>query len=231
MTNEHLDIRLQSNILTVNGNTLRAAPLMNSRSEKLTVSSEKLTTILLLGRRSILQGIEDFYEQQARKHTRAFITRPSVWTVQLGTTRQTDGRNSKVFTEQGYENGGILSSIDEIKPKFHPYWNAVREAGFLPEVRRASTARDGGAWILLRRPLLPDVLHHWFGYDKDAISNAVKMISDEDKEAEQRKLTIQRLSYSSSTQRDYAGRNCSGLLKPPTRICTQNYQWLRMEAG
>jgi hypothetical protein len=190
---ENPSIALRSNWLTVNNNTLRADVLKNSRSEKLTVSPEELSSILLLGRRSILQGIEEFYGQQVLKNPNLSIVRPSIWTAHLGTTAQTDGRNSQVFTDLGYDNGGINTSIDEIKPEFHAHWNAIREAGFLPEVRRTSDGNNAGSWLLLRKPSLSEVLHHWFDYQDNDIENTAKSIKNDNKELEQRYLRLYRL--------------------------------------
>jgi hypothetical protein len=191
---EHPSVGLRSNWLTVNDATLRADVLKNSQSERLTVSAEELQTVLLLGRTSLLQGIEDFYEDQVNKNPGATIVRPSIWTAQLGTTAQTDGRNSKVFTEKGYANGGVIQSSDEIQPGFHGHWNAVKEAGFLPEVRRTSGKQDGGSWLLLRKPLLSEVLHHWFNYPSDVLDNAIEIITDEeDKGIERRNLRMYRM--------------------------------------
>lgn len=186
---ENPSVVLRSNWLTVNGATLRADALKNSRSERLTVSAEELQSVLLLGRRAIVQGIEEFYS----RHQPYASTRPSIWTVHLGTTAQTDGRNSKVFTERGYANGGVNTSIDEIQPRFHGHWNAIKEAGFLPEVRRTSGTEDGGSWLLLRKPSLNEVLHHWFGYPEEALNEVIATVVDEDKGVERRNLRIYRM--------------------------------------
>lgn len=190
---ENPTIALRSNWLAVDGNTLRADALRDPDSEKLTVSAEQLGSVLLLGRRAILQGIEEFYDQQIEKHPDSTIVRTPVWTAQLGTAAQTSGRHSQVFTDVGYANGGVNTSIDEIKHEFHDYWNAVREAGFIPEVRRTSGSRDGGSWLLLRKPSLPDVLHHWFDYKEGSVDTALEAIVDEDKETERRNLHRQRI--------------------------------------
>lgn len=190
---EHSTIALQSNRLLVEGKTLRADVLKDSRSEKISVSSLELEKVLLLGRTSLLNGIEDFYDNQVAKNPGLTIVRPSIWTAQLGTTSQTDGRNSKVFTEKGYNNGGIIQEPDELQPSFHGHWNAVKEAGFLPEVRRASGPKDGGSWLLLRKPSLGEVLHHWFAHSEDEPTKAIEAIRDEDKDWEKRKLRIYRM--------------------------------------
>lgn len=190
---ENPSVALRSNWLTVDDHTLRADVVKNSRSERTPVKPEELESVLLLGRRTILQGIEEFYAEQVIKNPDLIIVRPSIWTAQLGTTAQTDGQNSRVFTAKGYANGGINSSADEIQPRFLGHWKAVESAGFLPEVRRTSTSRDGGSWLLLRKPTLEQVLHHWFGYEKDAIKDAVEVVTDVDKDAERRNLLNYRL--------------------------------------
>jgi hypothetical protein len=190
---ENLSIALRSNWLTVNNNTLRADVLKNSKSERTPVSPEELESVLLSGRRAILQGIEEFYEQQVINYPDRTVVRPSIWTAQLGTRTQTDVRNSRVFTEKGYANGGVNSSADEIQGRFLGHWRAVESAGFLPEVRRTTGGHDGGSWLLLRKPTLGQVLYHWFGYEKEAIKDAVEAVTDTDKETERRKLLSYRL--------------------------------------
>jgi hypothetical protein len=176
---ENPDIALRSNWLMVNGHTLRTDVLKDSKSDKLTISGQDLSSILLLGRRTILQSIEELHERQVLQHPESVVTRPSIWIAHVGTAAQTDGRSSQVFTELGYANGGVNTSIDEIKPGFHGHWRAVQDAGFLPEVRRTSGSRDGGSWLLLRKPSLPQVLQHWFGYQEKQIDIAVEIIKDD----------------------------------------------------
>ena len=190
---EDATVGLRSNFLIVNGHSLRADVLKESKSESLTISPEALEKVLLMGRRAIVTGIENFYEQQVARHPDLTVQRPSIWTAKLGTTAQTDGSNSKVFTDKGYANGGINTSIDEVKPQFHAHWNAVVEAGFLPEVRRTSGARDGGSWLLLRKPTLPQVLEYWFGTPKDVFEDIINTISDNDNALERRNLRWYRM--------------------------------------
>lgn len=175
-------VSLRSNFLQVNGHTLQADILRSAATEKLPVSAERLETILVLGRFSILRGIEEFYTQTKLKHPGQAIVRPSIFTAQLGTVAQAEGRSSRVFTAEGYANGGIITSSSEIQERFHGHWNAVKSAGFLPEVRRTSGARDGGAWLMLRRPTIPDVLDEWLSYKESPIATA---LSDQIKHEDQ----------------------------------------------
>lgn len=186
-------IKVTSNWLTVDKNTLRADVLPDPQSEKLTVSAEDLRTTLLISRSIISQGIEEFFARQIAQNPDVVVMRPSIWTTHLGTPTQTEGRAGQVFTAQGYENEGSITSMDEIQPQFHGHWNAVKEAGFLPEVRRASGKRDGGSWLLLRKPTLSQVLHNWFDHPEGQLKSAIETIKDEDKEAERRKLLQHRI--------------------------------------
>jgi len=185
---EESTIDFQSNWLTVDGSLLRADVLRSSRSDRLSVSAEELGRVLLPGRRAILTTIEDFYQTQIFAHPDSTIVRPSLWTAQLGTTTQTDGKQSKVFTNEGYNNGGIIQTVEEINPSFHEHWNAVKQAGFLPEVRRVSKGQQGGAWLLLRKPSLPDVLKHWLQYDSTNLQTAIETLKDDDSEAQLRTI-------------------------------------------
>ena len=140
-----------------------------------------------------MQGIETFYAEQVRKNPDATVVRPSIWTAQLGTTRQTDGAASKVLTEQGQANGGVNTNIHEIQPAFHNHWNTIKEAGFVPEVRRTSTKKDGGSWLLLRKPSLDDVLTTWFDRPNYSTDSVIKSIAATDKETTRHNLLAYRM--------------------------------------
>lgn len=164
---EQPSISLRSNWLTVGNSTLRADILKNSRSDKLTVSTKTLESLLVLGRSTILQAIEDSYVEQTMSHLDSTVIRPSIWTTQLGTTTQTDGINSKVFNVTGYRNGGVNTTIDELQPRFQGHWSAVKNAGFLPEVRRTSGTVDSGSWLLLRKPTIQQVALQWLEWQEN----------------------------------------------------------------
>lgn len=175
-------IAMKSNWLTVDSQILRADVLEDARSNRLSVSAEELERVLILGRRSMLQAVEAMHAETKAKNPGSAVVRPSVFTAQLGTTKQTDGKDSQVFTTKGYDNGGVLTLPDEIRPEFHGHWNAVKEAGLLPEVHNISGKRDGGAWLLVRKPSLDDVLHHWFDYPSDYTDMTSRWLKDDDEE-------------------------------------------------
>ena len=150
---ENTVVGLNSNWLTVNGQYLHA----DTRSEKLSISDENLSRILILGRRVILEGIETQFVGDVR---------PSIWTAQFGTPAASEGKGNKVFTEIGASNGGVITGRHEIKSPYRPYWDAALNAGFLPEVRRVSGKEKGGAWLLVRKPTLLQVAQNWLHWDE-----------------------------------------------------------------
>lgn len=139
------------NMLKVNEHSLWADVLKQPRTKVVThetVSPQELETLLRVGKIAIYNALEEFYSKQYRELTPKgyTINRPSLWVAQLGTSRQTDGVNSQVYSEKGYANGGIHYNKDEQKEEFWPHWDAVGRAGFVPHVRGS----DNGAWLALK---------------------------------------------------------------------------------
>lgn len=141
------------NVLQYEGRTLWADVLRlpfrgPKRNEFSTVSPGELETILRVGHSAVEYAIEVFYkEQHDRLAPHGYtITRPSLWIAQLGNSRQTDGRDSQVYSEKGYANGGVHFDADEQRPIFFDHWHAVEQAGFVPHVRGSMN----GAWLMLR---------------------------------------------------------------------------------
>ena len=184
---ENPSVTLQSNRLKVNGAFLRADVLKHSMADKIPVSPDELTGLLIPERRPLLRAIEQMYVDTTRSNPDSRVVRPSIWTAQLANTTQTDGKDSQVFTEKGYSNGGVNRIRDEIQPRFLGHWDAITEAGFMPEVRRSSTKEDAGAWLLLRKPTLDEVALHWFDFPSDTETN-VELIRDDDIRLEAYKL-------------------------------------------
>jgi hypothetical protein len=158
---ENTVISLKSNWLVVNGQNLHA----DTYSEKLSISDENLSRILILGRRVILDGIESQFVGDVR---------PSIWTAQFGTAATSEGKGNKVFTEAGNNNGGVITEQHELNDRYHPYWDAVLGAGFLPEVRRTSGKEKGGAWLLLRKPTLLEVGKKWLGWSETIAGTEIR---------------------------------------------------------
>ncbi len=147
---------IHQNIFTDDGRTLWAdvlkPPFRNYSTRFEKVSPDQLESILKVGRVGIHNAIEAFYLEQYTKLTPKGYTvvRPSIWVAQLGGPKQTDGRDSKVYTEKGYKNGGIHYDKDEQQEAFWPHWEAVEHAGFTPHVRSTYGGAAAGAWLLLR---------------------------------------------------------------------------------
>lgn len=198
---EASDISIRSNWLLVKNQELRADVLKNSRRERRSVDSTELRTILLLGQTAILEGIESFYESTQVQNPNIAIGRPSIWTAQLGTTQQADGLNSRIITVGGYTNTNIYRSKEAVYPAFHPHWNAIADAGFVPEVRIAWGEKDRGAWLLLRRPEIVDVLHGWLDYKETGDAAQVREMIQSSQVAVQNRTSA--LNFYQSAQADY----------------------------
>ncbi len=168
-------IAVKSNWLRYGGKLLKADVLDNFAPEKRSVSSEQLGQMLLLGRFAILKAITDLNYPGAQ-------TTPNILTIQLGSVEHSQGMPNAIFTQKGYDNGGIIQHIDEILPDFHEYWMAIREAGFLPKVFRTSGKKDGGAWMVLGKPTLEQAIDQWIGeiYSREMLVLRANLISNPD---------------------------------------------------
>lgn len=122
-----------------------------NRNEYLAVSPTELETILRVSQAVIERAIESFYDEQyARLTPKGYtVRRPSIWVAQLGSNSQTDTAAGKVYSDKGYENGGVHWDIDEQKPDFEQHWRAVERAGFYPHVRGS----NNGAFLMLRNDM------------------------------------------------------------------------------
>ncbi|MDB5176722.1 MAG: hypothetical protein JWN75_390 [Candidatus Saccharibacteria bacterium] len=165
---------LDSNFLTENDKLLRADVLFSAERKTKKIPAEELAGVLINGRRVILPSIEEFYEKTKLQKPGYTVTRPTILTVRLGTTKQYQGRDSEVFTDTGYKNGGNITKIEELRDEFHPYWNAITEAGFVPIVHRMQTLpgpvrlmAQGGAWLGLKKPTVEQVAAQWFGHNEN----------------------------------------------------------------
>jgi hypothetical protein len=155
-----------SNWLTVNKRTLRADVLeFPPEDKKQPISAEQLERVIRMGRQAILPKVPEG---------------GCVWVAQLGTTPQTDPEDGAVFTRAGHENGGVITDAKELQERFHPHWNSIHSAGFMPEIRRISGKADGGAWLSLRRPTIPDVLRHWLKYNESEEGRTIRKRIEED---------------------------------------------------
>jgi hypothetical protein len=60
-------------------------------------------------------------------------------------SRRVGFRYKNVIEPQAYwanKTGGIFYEMGDLKPKFHPYWIAVAESGFVPELRMKGSFQD-----------------------------------------------------------------------------------------
>ena len=126
-------IRAASGRFSVDGRHLRADVLPISSSERIPVSSSQLADLLVMGRLAIGDSIENLYTFIHTENPGLLMPRPPVMIAQLGTQEQMEGPHSQVFTEAGLANSGVVVSPVEIDERFRGHWDAVTNAGFMPE--------------------------------------------------------------------------------------------------
>lgn len=115
---------------------------------------EQLYQILMLGRHAINVGIMAFYNEQKENFPGPYqiLGFGPVSILRLST--RADGRG--ILTPKGLDNGtSIHTELDEIKKSvrkipLHPYWDAVLNSGYTPEVRR--TIPTEGTQLFLQMP-------------------------------------------------------------------------------
>jgi predicted acetyltransferase len=61
----------------------------------------------------------------------------------------------KVLDKDRYRvstSGGVFRDIEDIKPKYHPFWLAVQQSGMLPEVRHLTMQNSSDVWLYAQLP-------------------------------------------------------------------------------
>ncbi len=154
-----LGIFLRENWLELDGRKLESDDPRFHSAEKLSVTPEGLRAILDIGTPEILSGIEAFYKRTVLANPKSTVVRPSILTTHVGTAKMED----LLLTQRGLRNGGNITHRGELTYLATRYWDAVHAMGFQPELRRTSGQRDGGLWLLLRRPTLLQVNSEWLG--------------------------------------------------------------------
>jgi hypothetical protein len=122
---------------------------VNGEQLTLPLDPEKLQTILGLGRNAIIQSILATFIETKQRHPDLTVSPPPLFVIRFGTQSQ----EKRIFTPKGLDNNtSIHTQIDELKEKYHPYWRAVGNAGFRPEVRSNLTGPSvGGIWLMLHK--------------------------------------------------------------------------------
>lgn len=142
-----IEIRDQ-NALLVDGLSLWADVLpMPEELERRIVSPDELETILRIGDAAIRGALDELYKRNVKELALKgyTVTRPSLMVAQLS---DIDTSRRQVYTEKGWQNGGVHYERDELHGIFHGHWDAVSETGFYPNVRVMSGAKQG-VWLLL----------------------------------------------------------------------------------
>lgn len=130
---------VHDNMLRVDGKMLWAdvLPVPDSRNHEI-VTPDKFLTVLEIGHKAIGDTLGSV---------------PLVWGLRLSTDPDTEGRESrKVLTPEGWDNknSGWLYDKSDIIEDFHPYWDAVSNARFSPQIGLASGKALGGAWLMMK---------------------------------------------------------------------------------
>ena len=131
------------NMLLVNKKPLRADVLEFESKRLAPISAEKLHTILTVGNVAIRDQIEMIYQRVSK--TNQNVARASILAVNLSG----DEHSWRDVYDNEYKNSGMISTDrDVVLPPFQPYWDAVKEAGFYPEV--GDSYFGMGTWMYLR---------------------------------------------------------------------------------
>ncbi len=119
-----------------------------------TLDAELLALSLRLGRAAINRTIIVNFIKKIERNTDPDLNISSpapLWVVQFGVRGRKDSGKKKILTAEGYANRATIhEKREEIQEPYHPYWDAVVEGGFRPEVRRG-LAPDDGIWLMLHR--------------------------------------------------------------------------------
>lgn len=95
-------------------------------------SPDDLFMALSAARDALARNIDDFYNKTRAMHPSMAVQRPSYSVMALGQ----DTSRSPILSEHGRKYGtGLYTDQDEIATRLHPYWDAVRKATLLPEIR------------------------------------------------------------------------------------------------
>ncbi len=148
MSSISIEIRDQ-NVLVVNDLPLWADVLpVPEDLERCVVSPSELGAILHMGGAAIRGALDERYEHNVKELAPKGYKvdrRPSLVVAQLS---DIDTTRREVYTEKGWQNGGVHYDRDELHDPFRGHWGAVSEAGFYPNVRVMSGA-NAGVWLLL----------------------------------------------------------------------------------
>jgi hypothetical protein len=155
MSNQEKVIRVSSgNNLLIDNETLNL--WKSKRVGGKEISAEELKRILglELARRAITQGIVANYkklQQLKESDSDLTISPPALFVVRFASPFH----DKRVFTPEALErnNTSIHTEVNDLKTKYHAYWRAVSENGFIPHVLRGyGDIHTGGIYLKLRVP-------------------------------------------------------------------------------
>ncbi len=116
------------------------------------IGPEKLSRTLHIGREAILYAIQDAYERLKERKERdpdLTISPPPLFVVRFGTQAQA----KRILAPKGLDNNTCVHKyMDELAWPYRPFWQAVNDEGFRPEVRSGlvdSQKEFSGIWLML----------------------------------------------------------------------------------
>jgi hypothetical protein len=143
------EIGFAGNQLLVDGKRMRAHELDGLAEGERWVEAGELDRTLARGRYVILKVIEEEWQRRRERETNpdVEVSRPRIQSVRLGSVNQQD----EVVSDVG---GGIVENRRDVHDRFHPYWDAVRNNGFTPDVRplKFGSPELSGAWLFAGKP-------------------------------------------------------------------------------
>jgi len=113
---------------------------------------EVLQYVLTYNKDIIEKGIEDFlvHQKSLPWNKGAIIGRAPVIAMILGPAKAS-------MSKLGQDNPNDLKTdINELKEKFHPFWHAIENAGFIPEARAFYSKYGTELRLYLRSPIIQE---------------------------------------------------------------------------
>ncbi|NCU37468.1 hypothetical protein EOL96_00160 [Candidatus Saccharibacteria bacterium] len=134
------NLKFKSNFLLVNNR------FMNIER----VTAPNFEAILALGNKALIDEMTLIHMLTTRANPNSNVQRPSIGVLNLG-----NDSNVSVLSERGRAKGtGLYQDQFQLDERVHPYWRAILENGFLPEVRllgRSAVSSIGDTNVLFLR--------------------------------------------------------------------------------
>ena len=134
----------QDNILLVDGEIMQAEA----------ISPEKFAQILTLGKEAVINALDAMYLKYSKNAPN--VQRGSIWVMRLNEDAdEAISLTGQAASEDKRKIGdsGTFYSATSINAQYHPYWDAVKQVGLIPETRadhRYSKTGQQALYLLVR---------------------------------------------------------------------------------